>query len=124
MLITTAHLFALQALAANEAAGKTAYTPTADEEQEFVYRGLELQGLVSLEIPRAYRLTYAGREALSLLAAMREAALLPPIEQLKSSWRFLGSDTLAALYAAQQRKRQVGPLAMQLLSDRGNRDFL
>ncbi len=42
MLITTAHLFALQELAAGEAAGSAAHTLTEDEEQEFVYRGLDM----------------------------------------------------------------------------------
>jgi hypothetical protein len=42
MLITTAHLFALQELAAGEAAGSAAHMLTEDEEQEFVYHGLDM----------------------------------------------------------------------------------
>ncbi len=42
MLITTARLFALQDLAAGEAAGSAAHTLTEDEEQDFVYRGLDM----------------------------------------------------------------------------------
>ncbi len=62
MLITTAHLLALKELASGEAAGHAVRTLTEDDSQEYIYRGLELQGLVLLEPPRAYRLTYAGRE--------------------------------------------------------------
>src|SRR5258708_21968866 len=119
MLITTAHLFALHELAASEAAGHAVRALTEDDPQEHIYRELELQGLVLLEVPRAYRLSYAGREALGLLEAMREAALLPPLDRLENDWRFLGSDILAALQAAQQNKGRVGPLTSQALSARG-----
>ncbi len=119
MLITTAHLFALHELAASEAAGHAVRALTEDDPQEHIYRELELQGLVLLEVPRAYRLSYAGREALGLLEAMREAALLPPLDRLENDWRFLGSDILAALQAAQQNKGRVGPLTAQALSARG-----
>src|SRR5258706_11759295 len=80
MLITTAHLLALHELAAAEGAG---YAVPEDDPQEHTYRVLELQGLVLLEPPRSYRLTYAGREALGLLESMLEAALLPPLDRLE-----------------------------------------
>ncbi len=97
MLITTAHLFALHELVDGEAAGHTVRMLAEVDLQEHTHRELELQGLVLLEVPRAYRLTYTGREALGLLEAMREAALLPLLDHLKHDWRFLGSDILAAL---------------------------
>jgi hypothetical protein len=100
MLMTTAHLLALNELGASEAAGHAARALTEDDPQEHIYRVLELQGLVLFEAPRSYRLSYAGREALRLLQAMREAALLPPLDQIKNDWRFLGSDIVAALEAA------------------------
>jgi uncharacterized protein len=119
MLITTAHLFALHELAAGEAAGHTVRTLLEDDSQEPVYRELELQGLVLLAAPRAYQLTSAGREALGLLEAMHEAALLPPLDRLEKDWRFLGSDILAALQAAQRKKGRVGPRTAQMLGARG-----
>ena len=119
MLITTAHLFALHELAEGRAAGHTVRTLPEDDSQEPVYRELELQELVLLAAPRAYQLTSAGREALGLLEAMREAALLPPLDRLKKDWRFLGSDILAALQAAQRKKGRVGPRTVQMLSARG-----
>ncbi len=79
MLITTAHLLALNELGTSEAAGHAARALTEDDPQEHIYRVLELQGLVLFEPPRSYRLAYAGQEALLLLQAMREAALLPPL---------------------------------------------
>ena len=132
MLITTAHLLALKELATGEAAGHAVHTLPEDESQEHIYRELELQGLVLLEVPRAYRLTSAGREALGILAAMRKAAgqaqgpytphphpLPLQFEEHKNDWRFLGSDILAALHAAQQKKGRIGPLTAQMLSARG-----
>ncbi len=67
MLITTAHLFALDELAESRATGHTMRALAEDDPQEPVYRELELQGLVLLAAPRAYQLTSAGREALGLL---------------------------------------------------------
>ncbi len=119
MLITTAHLFALHELAEGRAAGYTVRTLPEDDSQEPVYRELELQELVLLAAPRAYQLTSAGREALGLLEAMHEAALLPPLDRLKKDWRFLGSDILAALQAAQRKKGRVGPRTVQMLGARG-----
>ncbi len=119
MLITTAHLLALNELGTSEAAGHAARALTEDDPQEHIYRVLELQGLVLFEPPRSYRLAYAGQEALLLLQAMREAALLPPLDQLKNDWRFLGSDIVAALQAAQRNRGKVGPLTAQVLSARG-----
>jgi len=132
MLITKAHLLVLQELANGEAAGHAVRTLAEDEAQEHIYRELELQGLLLLEVPRAYRLTGAGREALGILEAMRKAAgqaqgpytphphpLPLQFEELKNDWRFLGSDILAALHAAQQKKGRVGPLTAQVLSARG-----
>ena len=57
VLITTTHLLALHELAASEAAGHAVRTLTEDDPQEHIYRELELQGLVLLEVPRAYRLS-------------------------------------------------------------------
>ena len=132
MLITKAHLLVLQELANGEATGHAVRMLAEDEPQEHIYRELELQGLLLLEVPRAYRLTDAGREALGILEAMRKAAgqaqgpytphphpLSLQFEELKNDWRFLGSDILAALHAAQQKKGRVGPLTAQALSARG-----
>ncbi len=107
MLITAAHLLALHECAAGEAAGHPVRALAEDDPQEHVYRELELQGLVQLEVPWAYRLTYAGREAFLWLEAMREAALLPPLDQLKNDWRFLGSEIVATLQAAQRKGERL-----------------
>jgi hypothetical protein len=119
MLITTAHLIALYELELSESEGHAVSTLIKDEPQDHIFRGLDLQGLALLESPRAYRLTFAGREALRILEAMREAKLLPPLDLLKNNWRFLGSDILTALQAEQRNRGQVGPLTEQVLSARG-----
>ena len=54
-----------------------------------------------------------------MLEAMRVAKLLPPLDLLKDNWRFLGSDILTALQAAQRNRGRVGPLTEQVLSARG-----
>src|SRR5579859_7021763 len=63
MLITTAHLLALKELADGEAAGHAERTLSEDDPQEHIYRMLDLQGFMLLEVPRSYRLTPAGQEA-------------------------------------------------------------
>lgn len=119
MLVTTANLLALKELAEGEATGHPVHALTENDPREHIYRVLELQGLVLLAVPRAYQLTYAGREAVRILDAMREAALLSPLDQLENDWRFLGSDILAALQAAQRNGGRVGPLTLEVLSTRG-----
>ena len=119
MLITAAHLLALSELASVEAAGHAARGLAEDDPQERIYRELEVQDLALLEVPRAYRLTYAGREALRILEAMRAEEMLPSLDDLKHDWRFLDSGVLAALQAAQQKGGRVGPLTTQMLSARG-----
>jgi uncharacterized protein len=119
MLITAEHLLILNELAAREAAGHPLYALAEDDPQGPAFRELELQGLVLLEVPRAYRLTYAGHEAVHFLVAMLEASLLPAPDSLEKNWRFLGSDVLAALQAAQQNGGHVGPVTAQALSARG-----
>lgn len=119
MLITTVHVLVLQELATSSAEGHSVHTLAEDDLQEHVYRELELQGLVVHEGPRSYQLTYAGQEAFQLLAAMSKEALLPPFDQLKDNWRFLGSDIVAALEAAHQKKGHIGPQTVQPLSARG-----
>src|ERR1700730_14712765 len=96
MLITTTHLRILNEVATREDAGRIGQAWPEDEAQEHIYRELEVQDFLALEPPRAYRLTYAGREALNITRTMHEAGLFPPLEQLEIDWRFLGSDTLAA----------------------------
>ena len=91
MLITKAHLLALNELAESEAAGHAVRTLTEDEAQEHIYRELELQGLVLLEVPRAYRLTYAGRLLPSEHSKLQKA----------SSPRQTGPPSMGAAQAAQ-----------------------
>jgi uncharacterized protein len=117
MLLTAEHLRALDALMASEAAGHAAHA--IDEDEIDIYRVLELQGLANLEIVRSYTLTNVGREAVRLVGEMRAQGLLPPADQMRRGWRFLGSEVLAALVAAGRVGGRVGPLAEGLLRERG-----
>ncbi|WP_376795987.1 DUF505 domain-containing protein [Thermogemmatispora sp.] len=133
MLLTGSHVAALRELASSEEAGREAYELAEDDRRALIYRALELQGLAVLEPPRSYRLTYAGREALQLLEEMRrdwQAGALTVEERgqhlltgehafSERGWRFLGSDILAALQAAEQAGGRVGPASEELLRTRG-----
>ncbi len=117
MLLTGEHIRGLDAMMASEAAGHAAHAVAADEIE--IYRVLELQGLARPDIGQAYVLTYEGREALRLLGEMRQRGLIPPADQTERDWRFLGSEVLAALAAAGRAGDRVGPLAEELLRERG-----
>jgi hypothetical protein len=133
MLLTGAHIAALRELASSEEAGQAAYELAEDDRRALTYRALELQGLAALELPRSYRLTYAGREALQLLEEMRrdwqtgslrldergQHLLAGEHENGEQNWRFLGSDILAALQAAEHAGGRVGPATAGLLQVRG-----
>lgn len=117
MLLTGSHIRALFVLMASEAAGHSGHAVAPDEND--VYRELELQGLARPIVGQAYTLTYAGREALRLTREAQSAELLPPTEQLRRDWRYLGAEVLAALAAAGRAGGRVGPLAVELLQERG-----
>nr|BBH96053.1 hypothetical protein KTA_42520 [Thermogemmatispora argillosa] len=133
MLLTGAHVTALRELARSEEAGQAAYELAEDDHRALTYRALELQGLAVLELPRSYRLTYAGREALQLLEEMHrdwQAGALELDERgqrllagepgrKEQDWRFLGSDVLAALQAAEYAGGRIGPVTETLLRARG-----
>ncbi|HEX8036458.1 MAG TPA: DUF505 domain-containing protein [Ktedonobacterales bacterium] len=115
MLLTGSHLRALDALLASVAAGQQEHV-ARDED---TLRVLELEALVHRGLDRNYALTDQGREAARLLNRMREHGLLPRSDQVEPTWRFLGSEVLAALAAAERAGEQVGPLTADLLQTRG-----
>ncbi|MBX5449461.1 MAG: DUF505 family protein [Thermogemmatispora sp.] len=133
MLLTGAHVTALRELARSEEAGQAAYELAEDDRRALTYRALELQGLATLELPRSYRLTYAGREALQLLEEMRrdwqtgaleldergQRLLTGEVGPKEQDWRLLGSDVLAALQAAEYAGGRIGPVSATLLQARG-----
>ncbi|MGZ6387633.1 MAG: DUF505 domain-containing protein [Ktedonobacterales bacterium] len=115
MLLTGSHLRALNALLASEAAGQQRHF-VGDED---TYRVLELDALVRRDPDQDYALTDQGREAARLLDQMQEQGLLPQSDQVEPTWRFLGSEVLAALAAAERAGDQVGPITADLLQTRG-----
>ena len=115
MLLTGSQLRALETLAA-----RTATPQGADGAvDENACRILELDALASRDGDQGYSLTEAGRSAWQLVSEMRARGLLRPSDQLEPSWRFLGSEVLAALAAARRAGDHVGPLAEDLLRTRG-----
>ena len=117
MLLMGSHLRALEALKARDATGQV--TRGVEKDDQDAYRVLELQGFAEAAAAGGIGLTDAGREALRLLEEMHEQRLLPPAEQIEPTWRFLGSEILAALVAAGRAGGRVGPLAQDLLATRG-----
>jgi hypothetical protein len=89
---------------------------TSDED---TYRVLELESLARRDADWDYVLTNEGREAVRRLNQMREQGFMPPSDQTEPSWRFLGSEVLAALAAAERVGGRVGPVTAELLRVRG-----
>jgi hypothetical protein len=117
MLLTAAHLRTLKALAPSE--GVMHPSARVSEDEDDLYRVLDVQGLVRPPTNQGYTLTDDGREALHLLQEMLAAGVLPEIAEAPAGWRFLGSEVLASLAAAERVGGQVGPVALDLLRARG-----
>ncbi len=136
MIIKKQHALALEALLADEEAGKP-YTPL-EEVDEPTFVELELAGLARFSTPVRLVPTYLGRELTLLLRELYEqgpAAYaeeeggggdyvvlegrgLPGPGEWPEGWRWLGSEVIAMLEAA-ERAGRVGPLAVAALLERG-----
>ncbi len=120
MLLTGRHL---QALETSEMQGAMSLgDKSMNQEVQDAYHVLEVQGLADLRPEGRYLLTESGREAVHLLVLMHEQALLPPTQEMAGNWRFLGSEVLTALAAADRVGGEVGPVTEELLRSRGLAD--
>ena len=79
---------------------------------------LEIQALIRMYSPVRIGLTYLGGELALTLRELIEAGQLVPPDQWPDGWRWLGSEVIAMLDAA-QRAGRVGPLAELHLRERG-----
>ncbi len=133
MVITKLHAIALERLLADEEAGKP-YTPL-EEVDEATARELEAMGLVRYPTPVRLVPTYAGRELALLLRELYRQGPdlkeeqdgegtvlagrgLDRPEAWKEGWRWIGSEVIAMLKAA-ERAGRVGPRAEGPLMERG-----
>jgi len=135
MVIKKQHALALERLLADEEASKP-YTPL-EEVDEPTFVELELAGLARFSTPVRLVPTYLGRELTLLLRELYEQGpaawseeesggdyvileghgLAKP-EEWPEGWRWLGSEIIAMLEAA-ERAGRVGPLAVEALMERG-----
>ena len=135
MIIKKQHALALERLLVDEEAGKP-YTPL-EEVDEPTFIELELAGLARFSTPVRLVPTYLGRELTLLLRELVEQGpaawseedsggdyvilegrgLAEPAEW-PEGWRWLGSEVIAMLEAA-ERAGRVGPLAVEALLERG-----
>ncbi len=137
MVITKKHAIALERLLADEEAGKP-YTPI-EEVDEATFAELEMAGLARFQTPVKLVPTYLGRELAWILRdlyalgpkpfaedeaevggdiVILEAYGLDKPEHWEEGWRWLGSEVIAMLDAA-ERAGRVGPLAEKALMERG-----
>ncbi len=135
MIIKKQHALALEQLLADEEASKP-YTPLREVDQP-TFVELELAGLARFSTPIRLTPTYLGRELTLLLreliergpaawseeesnggVAVLEGRGLGPAADWPEGWRWLGSEVIAMLDAA-ERAGRVGPLAVNALLERG-----
>ena len=137
MVITKKHAIALERLLADEEAGKP-YTPVEEVDEE-TFDELEMMGLARYQSPVKIVPTYLGRELAYLLRELYEQGPKPYAEDeeevggdlvilegrglakpeaWEEGWRWLGTEVIAMLDAA-ERAGRVGPLAERPLLERG-----
>ncbi len=137
MVITKKHAVALERLLADEEAGKP-YTPIEEVDDE-TFAELEMAGLARFQTPVKLVPTYLGRELAWILRdlyalgpkpfaedeaevggdiVILEAYGLDKPENWEEGWRWVGSEVIAMLDAA-ERAGRVGPLAEKALMERG-----
>ncbi len=134
MIIKKQHALALERLLADEEAQKP-YTPLEEVDQP-TFVELELAGLARFSTPVRLVPTYLGRELTMVLRelieqgpeprsddeggdyAVLEARGLAAPADWSAGWRWLGSEVIAMLEAA-ERVGRVGPDAVEALMERG-----
>ncbi len=116
MILTTAHAHALAQMLADDTAGKD-FTGigTADTE---TYLELERQGLARADGPLKRIPTTLGLELARVIGDLIRAGKLQPAGKWPQGWRFLGSEIITLLRAA-QRAGRAGPLGEKALLERG-----
>ncbi len=115
MIITREHAQTLERLLADQEA-RRAHT-TIETSQEPLLQELEVQGLARQDKPLHWTPTYWGARIDEALRRARRHGLAEPTDW-KEGWRWLGSDIVTLLKAA-DRAGKIGPIGAEPLQERG-----
>jgi hypothetical protein len=115
MIITKQHAVALERMRVDAEAGK-AWTDIEEVDRE-TYLELEVQGLARADGPLKRVPTTLGLELAGVIGDLVRAGKLEFPEKWPEGWRFIGSEIITLLRAA-ERAGRVGPLGEKALKDR------
>ncbi|WP_038035442.1 DUF505 domain-containing protein [Thermopetrobacter sp. TC1] len=116
MIITKEHAIALENMRKDAESGK-AWTDIEEVDRK-TYLELEVQGLAREDGPLKRIPTTLGKELAEVIRALVLGGKLPTLDQWPDGWRFIGSDIITLLRAA-DRAGRVGPLGEKPLLERG-----
>ncbi len=116
MIITRKHARALERMRLDAEAGK-AWTDIEDVDRE-TFLELEAQALARADGPLKRVPTTLGLELAAIVGNLVRGGKLPPIDEWQESWRFVGSEIITLLRAA-DRAGVVGPAGVEPLKTRG-----
>ncbi len=116
MIIAKQHVVMLNRLLADKESGQVTKGFTPEEEQ--VLDELQVQSLIRMPLPVTVELTYTGEELARVMRDLVRQGTLPMPGQWTPGSRWLGSEIIAMLEAAQQAG-VVGPVSQNLLLARG-----
>ncbi len=116
MIITKQHAVALERMRVDAEAGK-AWTDIEEVDRD-TYLELEVQGLARADGPLKRVPTTLGLELASVIGDLVRAGKLEFPEKWPDGWRFIGSEIITLLRAA-DRAGRVGPLGEAPLKERG-----
>ncbi len=117
MIIRKEHVLALLNL--DEAAHTGVTTLTIPTTEEDPYIELELQGLIRLEKPSTYSLTYWSKYLVSIIKEMIEKQLLEHPANWEEGFRWIGSEVITMLQNAEVNDGLPGPYIKEFLEKRG-----
>ena len=116
MIITRKHALALERMRVDAEAGK-AWTDIEEVDRE-TYLELEVQGLAREDGPLKRVPTTLGLELAEVIRSLVTSGRLPLPADWDGSWRFVGSEIITLLRAA-DRAGRVGPAGVKALMERG-----
>ncbi len=117
MIIRKEHVLALLNL--DEAAHTGVTTLTIPTPEEDPYIELELQGLIRLEKPSTYSLTYWSKYLVSIIKEMIKKQLLEHPANWEEGFRWIGSEVITMLQNAEVNDGLPGPYIKEFLEKRG-----
>ncbi|WP_038057022.1 DUF505 domain-containing protein [Thermodesulfobacterium hydrogeniphilum] len=117
MIIRKEHVLALLNLDEAVHTGVTTLTIPTPEENPYIE--LELQGLIRLEKPSTYSLTYWSKYLVSIIKEMIKKQLLEHPANWEEGFRWIGSEVITMLQNAEVNDGLPGPYIKEFLEKRG-----